>query len=442
MRGRDLALLLVFSVLGLGANCWVFNPPVAEIKDQLRYGPTLRGNMQVVARWWPLLPVPRDRPPAAFGALPFPLPATFQESITGDVRDYPFPVSPTGVTCEGAWCGVRWHGAVEAGRYALSASIDTEARRLVTATSAITSPIYGTWRTGIADGDLLSVRLEAALASPVTGWRLDCEENSTCHFSGSYARGMEVTGTWGPGATRSTLQPTPWVDAFPWLGRPSEFRLTEEGPIRRVEVDYGNGMRLSRRIDLERGQWEREGPEEIVAIGARTDAEWLIDADYPRGQVLASWELRVTDSTAPDVRRVHLTEHRATRRGERQTIHITAWRDRSLMALRWQEEGSPWQGRLQVRRSNLGWRVEGYWETADGHLINVTGRHDRTGVWSGSFAGWHPQDGDQPRETGDWVMLPDGTFRSTLLFRQVNEAYVEVETFSPPEGVSPLLLED
>ncbi len=429
-------LFVALAVAIASAGCDLVFPPARTLDDEIRYLPIARQTLQALERWWPLL-MPTEPAGSAMGVPAFTLPLHYGEGLTADPLDWPgFAIRPSAAKCAGRICRFEWAGEREGWPWRMNAVIDAQ-DGVLSASEAVSTSAWGTWELamGLA-GRLETVRLTEIGFGVFAAWGIDCLEDGHCELAASQRDGVVATGRRNAGeAWTFDLLPGPWTAGAPWRGVPR--RLTHGGFPWRLAVSYANGLTSERVVDLEAGSWRQVGPGDVAWTGHKDGSQWTISGEFARDQVL--YRVETTATVDAQGKLTTLGEWRTDTRGRRIETRLIASRDGAVTALDWRTSG--WSGRVQLRPAAPGWRVEGFLATPAGDLISFGGWRFATGMLDITFGGWRPEDPAQPFEDGDIVMLPDGSARSRLLVRQVNDTYAEFEAWSPPEGISPLSLD-
>lgn len=420
-------------------GCDLFVAPPIGPAEQMLYTPLARQQVQTIERWWPLLVEPAPMAGPAYGTPPFALPASYASGLTESPLDYPgFPTQPEQAFCENSLCTIRWRGLSQGDPYALTVSIDTE-QGILSATSWITTQTWGTWVAAYGPRmRLRKVHLEDLRFSPLSRWQIDCNpDGEACSLAVSFRGGVLGGGLeTSPGRWAYELQPREWSEGFPWAGIPTLVRHDPAPGVDVLRVFYANGLEFERRLDRVQGSWLRSGPPaDVLETGHAVQDSWQISARFGRSQVLFERDTEWQGIPAPGgTARVH--ERRTDSRARRSEVEAEFRYEGALILGTWRVGN--WVGRSQIRRTPPGWRVEGFLESDGGELLSYDGIRYDVGFWTGSFAGWRPRDQNRPYEEGDFQMLPDGSLQASFLLLQLDGSYAEVESASPPEGISPL----
>lgn len=418
------------------AGCELMFPPPRTLDDEIRYLPVARQTLQALERWWPLL-MPTEPAGSAMGTPAFALPSVYGEALTAEPLAWPgFPVRPSAAVCSGRVCRFEWTGDREGWPWRMGAVIDA-VDGVLGAADAVSTSAWGTWESTRGAGFRLeTVRLTNVGFGEFSAWGIDCDAENRCRLAAAQRNGIVATGIRDAETVWTfDLIPGAWTAGAPWRGVPRV--LAHGGQPWRLAVSYANGLTSERVVDVEAGTWAQTGPGDVAWSGSRQGRQWTIAGRFARDQVL--YRVDTTATTDAGGLIDALGEWRTDTRGRRIETRLIVERSGAVTAIDWRTSG--WSGRVQLRPAAPGWRLEGFLATPAGDQISFGGWRYATGTLAVTFGGWRPQDPAQPFEDGDILMLPDGTTRSRLLVRQVNDTYAEFEAWSPPEGISPLSLD-
>lgn len=424
-----------FAFVSMLAACDILFPPPISLAQQLDYAPQARERLQILARWWPLLvPISKPRTAPAWPVPPIALPTSFAAG-TSTPAAFGGPTTPT-VQCREDICNVTWRNHVGVAPYVVALTVAADGR-ILGGSSVVTDSVYGAWR-HVYGPDLKpqQAQLWQPTLSPVAAWAVQCAAEA-CTYTADYRNGLRAIGKVTAQEVTGSIDLSDWSGRFPWAGEPLAITWSTRAARESMAITYATGLSWRRSIDLQAGTWVQRGPAHIRADGNTEGGMWDVVAEFDDSQVLFSWQLRA-DLTTSALPRAFLETRQSTRATRREIHAVLSDASSSAWSLMWREDHT--RGVVQATRDALGWRLDAFWNTDFGDLIKITGLVFDTGVWLGSFEGWSPEDIQSPREAGDWTLFPDGSFRVLILFRQANDTLTELDSYSPPEGVSPFLL--
>ncbi|RMF12656.1 MAG: hypothetical protein D6761_12345 [Candidatus Dadabacteria bacterium] len=365
----------------------------------------------------------------AFGApaLDFAALATARVTQASDI-----PATFSGVrasTCDADACTITWSGGEQQRTFAIARFVDGQPQGF---TQRITTPPFGTWLTWFdANGAATAGTLLAEGTSPISIWAWE-------HASGRYAGLVSQ-----PGATfgRWTIDQTGISgfadlqnlrERFPWAARP----LTTSTQLTRArawlrQVEYASTASTYVFLSIEPPVWLWQGPGVQNATVEQQGTGLLYAADFDPDQTLLHLETTIEESATATT----IFEHQVNRLGARSAFDLTVTRSVQRSRTLWSgnAQGS---GGTDIAVDGPGWRLDAFWDLADGSLITLQARILPNGIWTGAFTGWAQEDQDTPREQGEFLMLPDGTWSATVLLQQSDGSYAELPLALPPEGAT------
>lgn len=412
----------------LFSGCDLFERPTISIEQQLRYQPFLRGEIQMVVRFFPLLI--HSFPPGGvlLGDPPVVVPSTFPSQATTLASLPGLYPSPQTLVCD-LQCTLLWERYEWGNGVTFSLPYRPEDGVWERGEGLYRTSFFGDFSLLLFPDGLYSFSLTGSPFGKINRWDGEFrsrEGKIQFQYGGVFSGEIVRSSTEFRSAT--TLPPL-----FPWKIHPRSlfysFSLTDGRVEWRLEYEGGESF-LSRWHPQEK-EWIYKSVKGVS--GTLNGNRWV--EEFPREGVIM--RIEHTFSSFPFSFPFTSTEIRYLRLGNPVRRELRwEFREKPTPTVEIFVNAEPFSGVVRILLSPPALRFQGFYESIYGELITFEGFWFYPGFLFLDFSGFNPSDTVRPAEEGEWVLFPDGSLKGEFLFRQVTGSYAGFSVISPPEGIS------